>query len=248
MKKIILLCLILTLLIITITSCQFLDPDPVEIVHNPKNLLFVESSDKTFTKRVVFIRFTSPEVFGATSYAFEFSPFDDPDNFTTVLHESNPFIITTQAAVSADLELPVSDTSGYFRLLITGGDHDGEYSNIEYATQCTVNADINWGLDYSVFIANYSGIMSPHVGFGIEASFTLIDDADNEIVDGLTYAWYRVNPNNYEDRELISGETGLTYTTQTADIDHYILVVATGTNEKFSGGLCNAMTDFIVTR
>ncbi len=251
MKKLILLCLILTLLITFMTSCPFLDSltengstIPVEIVHNPKNLLFVEHSDNTWNRRTAFLGFTTPEDFGATSYTLQFSPSNSPYTFETMMNGEDPYTTSDPTAAGYDVELPNSHSLGYFRLLITGGAYDGEFSNIEYATQCQVDADINYSLDYSMV---NTGILNPHVGFGIVANFSLVPYGTSEnIEDGLTYTWYRVNPNDYEDRELIVGQTDLTYTTQVADINHLILVVATGTFEKFNGGMCCAMTDFVV--
>lgn len=257
MKKTILLCLILTLLIITMTSCPFLDINfengnhhPVEIVHNPKNLLFVEQSDNSFNKIDVFMRFTTPADFGATSYTLQFSPSNSPYVFETMMNGAEAYTTTTPNAGGYTVVLPSSHTTGYFRLLITGGAYDGEYSNIEYATQCAIDADVSWGLDPSMF---NTGIAWPHVGFGIVAEFPLFQvdgdgDPSNDVAinDGLTYEWYRMNPNDYEDKELIVGQTDLSYTTQTADIDHLILIVATGTTEKFLRGLCRTKTDFVV--
>ncbi len=251
MKKIIQLCLILTLLVFTMTSCPLLDSltengstDPVEIVHNPKNLLFVEQSDNTFDRRTVFLEFTTPEEFGATSYTLQFSSSNDPFSFETMMNGEDEYTTTNPLSSGYDVELPDSHSSGYFRLLINGGEYDGEYSNIEYSTQCEVDVDVNWSLDYSMV---NTGIMMPYVGFGIVAEFSLVDyDTRDNIDDGMTYQWYRMNPNDYEDRELIVGETGLTYTTQTADINHVILVIATGVDGKFTGGMCCAKIDFVV--
>lgn len=142
--------------------------------------------------------------------------------------------------------IPTPSTEGYFRLAIHGGTYDGQFSNIVSATQCMVNVYITWSLDYSMF---HTGVISPHVGFGIEAEFTVLDrdDDDEPILGALTYKWYRVDPDDYEDREEIIGETSLSYTTQASDVGHHIMVVATGSVDKFPGGFCNAMTDFVIT-
>ncbi len=188
--------------------------------------------------------FTMPQDFAATSYTVQYSQSNTPYDFQTVMNGAEPLTTNSPLATGYSIPIPSSKTEGYFRLLINGGVHDGKYSNIVYATQCAVDVNITWSLDYSMF---HTGIMSPRVGFGIVASFTVTPDADNSILDSLTYKWFRVNPNDFEDIEEIAGQTDLSYTTQPADVDHYILVVGAGSNLKFPGGFCNAMTDFVVT-
>ncbi|NCB01330.1 MAG: hypothetical protein EOM67_04080, partial [Spirochaetia bacterium] len=84
MKKLILLCLILTLLITTMTSCLINGTtEPVVITHNPKNLLYLEESDNTFDRREVYMSFTMPQDFVATSYTLQFSDSNSPYNFVT---------------------------------------------------------------------------------------------------------------------------------------------------------------------
>ncbi|NCB01384.1 MAG: hypothetical protein EOM67_04350 [Spirochaetia bacterium] len=190
--------------------------------------------------------FTMPQDFVATSYTLQFSDSNSPYNFVTMTNYLDKEYTTENPLASGySVPIPTPHLDGYFRLKINGGTYDGQYSNIIYATQCAVDADVNWSLDYSMF---NTGTMSPYVGFGIVADFTLVDSDDGDIEDGLTYEWFRVNPNDFEDSEVIVGQTDLTYTTTDSDIDHYILVVATGTDEKFSGGLCWALLDFVVTR
>ncbi len=224
MKKIILLCLTLSFLIITMPSCTMENGtgDPVEITQNPKNLLSLEKSDYSFSRREVYMTFTMPRDFGATGYTLQFSHSNAPYNFQTVMSGTAPYTTTEPLASGYSVAVPSSHTDGYFRLLIIGG----EYSNIVYATQCAVNVNITWSLDYSMA---HTGIISPHVGFGIVALFTVSpDDVDDTMLNSLTYKWFRVNPNDFEDIEEIVGQTDLSYTTQLADVDHCILVVATG--------------------
>lgn len=239
--------LLLCFLLIVMASCALENGigDPVEISHNPRNLLFMEKSDYSFSRREVYMSFTMPQDFIATSYTVQFSQSNTPYDFQTIVNETDPLTTDSPLAVGYSIPIPSSLSNGYFRLLINGGAHDGKYSNIVYATQCAVDVNITWSLDYS--LAN-TGIMSPRVGFGIVASFTVDpDNDDNDVLNSLTYEWYRVNPNDFEDIEKIIGQTDLSYTTQSADIDHYILVVAKGSDLNFSGGFCNAMTDFVIT-
>jgi len=238
--------LLLFLVVIVMASCTMESGtgDSVEISHNPKNLLFMEKSDYSFSRREVYMSFTMPQDFTATSYTLQFSPSNSPYDFQIVMSGTDPLTTNTPLASGYSIPIPSPHTEGYFRLLINGGVHDGKYSNIVYATQCAVDVNITWSLDYSMV---NTGVMSPRVGFGIVASFTVSPDADSSILNALTYKWFRVNPNNFEDLEEIVGQTDLSYTTQVADVDHYILVVATGSDLNFSGGFCNAMTDFVVT-
>ena len=191
----------------------------------------------------VFLEFTSPSTLGATSYTLQFSPASDPDNFVDVMNGTTPYTTSSTEVTLFSVEMPPPENSGFFRIRITGGAYDGQYSNVESATRCLIDANINWGLDYSLAI---TGTVSPYVGCGIEASFPLVDDEDNAIEDALTYQWYRVNPNDYSDKTLLVGETSLTYITTVADINYHLMIKATGTSEKFPGGLCNAMTYWIV--
>lgn len=239
--------LLLFLVVIVMASCTMENGtgSSVEISHNPKNLLFMEKSDYSFSRREVYMSFTMPQDFTATSYTVQYSQSNTPYDFQTVMSGTEPLTTNSPLATGYSIPIPLSNGEGYFRLLINGGAHDGKYSNIVYATQCAVDVNITWSLDYSMV---NTGIMSPHVGFGIVASFTVSPDADNSILDSLTYKWFRVNPNDFEDIEEIVGQTDLSYTTQAADVNHYILVVATGSNLKFPGGFCNAMTDFVVTQ
>ena len=246
MKKAIFVFFTLSLLILTMTSCTMETGtgDPLVITHNPKNLLDLEKSDNTFSRREVFMWFTMPQDFGSTGYTLQFSPSNTPYNFETVMSGADPLTTTNPLASGYSVPVPSPNTEGYFRLLIHGGDYDGQHSNIVFATQCAVDIGISWSLDYSM---TNTGRISPRVGFGIVAAFTVAPDDDDSILNSLTYKWYRVNPNDFEDRELIVGQTDLSYTTQLSDVDHYILVVATGSVENFYGGFCNAMTDFVVT-
>ncbi|MDY0289946.1 MAG: hypothetical protein RBR15_14055 [Sphaerochaeta sp.] len=252
MRRTILLTLVVLLLVVT-TSCPMDGGpgggtgNPPVILHNPKNLLTVEKSDYTFSRREVFLWFTTPAEFGATSYTLQFSPTGSPYAFETVKSGGGDDLTTSSPDSSGySIPIPSPSTEGYFRLAIHGGTYDGQFSNIVFATQCMADVYITWSLDYSMF---HTGVTSPHVGFGIVAEFTVLDRAnsDEPILDALTYKWYRVDPDDYDDREEITGETSLSYTTQDSDVGHHIMVVATGSVDKFSGGFCNAMTDFVIT-
>ena len=124
------------------------------------------------------------------------------------------------------------------RLLLRGGTKDGYVSNEQSAD--LAQADTYFGnvmMDESMFL---TGIMAPWVGRGLKVSFVVNKTSDNSVVEGgLTYQWYRVNPVTYE-MTGISGATGLTYTTNSADIGYKLLAVATG-NQTTAGGFYQMM-------
>ena len=92
MKKITLLGFSLSLLLLTMASCAMENGtgNPVEIFHNPKNLLSLEKSDYSFSRREVYMSFTMPQDFGATSYTVQFSQSNAPYDFQTVLSGTEP--------------------------------------------------------------------------------------------------------------------------------------------------------------
>jgi len=97
----------------------------------------------------------------------------------------------------------------------------------------------SWGLDESVFL---TGTIAPNIGFGLEASFTVMNrttEPDEEIEDPYTYQWYRVDPNNWEQEDMVTGATTLTYTTTSVDRRYQMFIKATG-NGNFQGGLANS--------
>ena len=198
----------------------------ISITLNPKNMLYLETSGNDGTA-FASLRFPMVSDFGhgATAYTLQSStspdgPYADVDTYSGLV-------------VGDDVDLS-SET--WFRLLIIGGAYNGEYSNRVFATICTSNAyQSNWGLDETVF---NTGTIAPNVGFGLEASFTVMDRNNNPetvVSDPYTYQWYRVDPNNWESEELVAGATNLTYTTTNADRGYQMLIKATGTND-FQGG------------
>lgn len=120
-----------------------------------------------------------------------------------------------------------------FRLLVIGGPLDGHVSNeVELTYPALDTYFTSYGLDESMYI---SGVMSPFVGRGLEAEFTIVSYPDGEeIEDALLYQWYRVNPYTFE-HIAIPDATTLTYITTMDDLGFYIAIVATGDNISASG-------------
>lgn len=228
-------------------SCEFGagGNEPVVIVHNPNNLLFASSSDFSFDRHEVMLEFTTPNDFGSTSYTLQYSSTNNPYSFQTVTVGDTTYTTDNPNSSGYSLAIPDSNIDGYFRLLIHGGEYDGQYSNIEYATQCNVNVAFDsWGLDYGLYI---TGVMSPHVGSGIIASFSVTPDGNDSIYDSLTYQWYRIDLNNYENRELIVGQTDLNYVTVEDDIGYGLMIEAKGDPTNFNGGFARNFSDFVIT-
>ncbi|MCX6307905.1 MAG: T9SS type A sorting domain-containing protein [Bacteroidia bacterium] len=125
------------------------------------------------------------------------------------------------------------DRTYTLRLLLSGGAKNGFVSNEQTAIVSTVDTYFNMSsLDESMFLSN---IMVPWVGRGLQASFIVKKNSDNSVVEGgLTYQWYRVNPVTFEETS-ISGATGLTYITTTADIGYRMRVQATGDQTTVGG-------------
>lgn len=119
------------------------------------------------------------------------------------------------------------------RLVATGGPLDGFVSNEVSLGFTAVDTSFNgYSLDESMML---TGVMSPFVGRGLEASFSVINnDTKDAILTGLSYQWYRVNPYTYEHIE-VTGATNLFYTTTIEDAGYYMAIIATG-DEIIVGG------------
>ena len=61
----------------------------------------------------------------------------------------------------------------------------------------------------------------------------------------LTYQWYRVNPDDWEDVALIDGATALTYITTGDDKGYHLMIKATGDDSNFDGFI-SFMSEHIV--
>ncbi|NQT58677.1 MAG: hypothetical protein HQ557_06810 [Bacteroidetes bacterium] len=94
-----------------------------------------------------------------------------------------------------------------------------------------------WFLDESI---GNTGIIAPKVGYGLAASFS-ITAAEYPYTPvavtptNLTYQWYRVDPEDFEDITLIPGEIASTYITTAADKGYRLLIRATGDEDTIGG-------------
>ena len=235
-----------TLLFLTIalfswqsSMCQFTPgeggslPDftPITGVTGKIGGLYVRSTERennyfyTGTRTIVELRFPAPLEFGATSYTLQFSS----DNGATwqnyqyggdLTTTGNNFSLTFDAAYK-------------LRLLVNGGTKDGYTSNEVLLTLSAIDTRFaGWSLDESMFL---TGIITPYIGRGIQASFIVKKLSDDSAINGfLSYQWYRVNPLTYE-TTAISGATNLTYTTTVADAGYLLLIRATGDEINVGG-------------
>ena len=195
----------------------------------PDNLLFVEESTRNSFGSSVTMWFTTPEELGATSYTLQCST----DNVTWQNFQYYASDLVTTHLDQDNFSIDINYNC-YLRLLITGGQYDGQTSNETYCTRCAAGGFFRSNsLDESLW---HTGIMSPNVGYGLVASFRVEDPTDStEIEDCLTYQWYRLDPENYEYMILIPGATSLSYTTTEADKGYFMLIKATGNGIDFDG-------------
>lgn len=186
------------------------------------------------------LAFPAPSTYGATGYrlqrsldgvsGWENQP-NGGGNFETPSDSTDNFSFTP-------------DGSYYYRLLVLGGPKDGQLSNVVFAPLTGIETYFaGWNLDESMTI---SGIMTPWVGRGLEASFTVRKWSDRSIVEGaLTYQWYRVNPLSFE-MTPISGATNLIYITTTNDLGGYRLLCRATGDEISAGGFVQILDGHVL--
>jgi hypothetical protein len=213
------------------------DGDIVEVVSNPLNLLQFDSSyNDSGTRAEADMFFPSVDEFGATRFILYSSATKDGiySEFESSGERVDTDPATSDSGPTVGFGIAVPSGGAWFKLLIEGGDFDGQFSNRVFAPYCTGAAYCEgWGLDESM--AN-TGTMAPNAGYGLVASFTIKDTEGDILEDVLDYQWYRVDPNNWEDEEAIDGATSLEYITTDDDIGHQLLIRATG-KDGFAGGL-----------
>jgi hypothetical protein len=232
-------CISALCLLITVTSFLFLgcpselsenEQEEETIANTPDNLLFINDSSLKGSGPEVLMWFTPPTELGASSYTLQYST-DDKATWDNFQWYGDDLVTGTTAASNFSIDI---NTDCYLRLFMTGGQYDGQTSNETYCTRCTIGGYLsNWSLDESMW---HTGIMTPNVGFGLVAEFLVKDPSTvTEIEDCLTYQWYRLDPEDYENMILIPGATSLSYTTTIEDKGYYMVIKATGDGSKFNG-------------
>lgn len=210
-------------------GCSLLfDREPTNTIV-PKNLLLVEQSDYDgSSSQMVDMSFPPPKEIGAESYTLQYSvdgntPWQPVQFYGEDLRTSNDE--TDNFSIDPH-------GSYYLRLLISGGEFDGQHSNKTYVPLSTVETYFQqWGM------------MPTSTGF--EASFVVKRVSDATVVeDALAYIWYRVDPLDYEQMTLIEGATLRVYDTVPEDKGYRLLIRATGDGTN-AGGFIQMMTDTI---
>ena len=241
MKKVMFL-LALVVMLLSMSACDLLglgdgdNSDDNTVPITPENLFFVTESDRSSLNSsstpMVDMEFTSPDDFGATSFTLQYS--DNGGTTWANLQYYGDDLVATGSQDNFSLNI---GGSYRLRLLITGGTYDGQTSNEMDVTLSSIATYFSsWSLDESVY---NTGTMPPNAGYGLAASFGVKEVGTNNSVDVsggvLTYQWYRINPADFEDIELIAGATALTYTTTDDDIGHKLLIRATGDGVNAGG-------------
>lgn len=237
--------LVLTILLLVFTGCDDTptsdaEDDSNDLLITPTNLLIAKKSDKLSGTSSVDIWFAPPADLGAGSYTLQTSA--DGITWENFIYYSE--VLETSATTQDNFSVNLGSDC-HVRLKITGGTYDGQYSNSMFAPHAYDPYYFRYhGLDES--LAN-TGVMAPNVGYGLSATFTVCSVADARVLeDGLTYQWYRLASDDFEQKTLLEGETGLEYTTTEADRGHFIMIEAQGKPGIFDGGMLRLISSEVV--
>lgn len=249
-------CLLFTAFVLAIQTCpsahaQFIPgsggsvPDVTPLVGIPDQIggLRIEKNQRknntynSGTHANLELKFPPPSEYGADGYTLQRSV-DGSTGWVDQIYNGVPLVTSS---TSADNWSFTPEGDYYYRLLVSGGDHDEETSNVVFAAVSEVNTQFwGWGMDESMWL---TGTMSPWVGRGLEASFTVRDLSDNSTVEGgLSYQWYRVNPISYE-MVAIDGATEPLYITTSEDLGGWLFLCRATGNDSTVGGFCQIMSN-----
>ncbi len=254
MKKVLFVCFISVSILLFVTGCDLLgnlfgDGGYITVESVPSNLMFVGESDReatTYSTRPsVDIWFPSPNDFGADSYTVQVST-NGKTTWSNFQYYGDD-LVTNAEGTTCGFTVEPTVAPSWFRLLISGGTYDGQISD---AMEVPILSEVDtrfsgWVLDY-----NATATQPPRVGYGISASCT-VTEAESPYTAvavsslNLSYQWYRVNPNDYDDIELIAGATDAVYITTSADKGHQMMVRMTGDGVTI-GGFVQAMAEDVV--
>jgi len=217
MKKVFALLLILSVLVGMVGCPDILNEvdietiGPFEAFTAPENTIGILTAESTDRSNDFIGDGTSPDI-----YMTFLSPADIDATEYTLQHYKDGVWIDYEyygdplktASVNQDNFAFSPDGSYSYRLAITNGLYEG---------------------------IEISGVMTPWVGRGLDASFSVVSlSDDSEINTGLSYQWYRMNPVSYEMSPII-GATELTYITTLEDLGYLLAIKATG-DESTVGG------------
>ena len=181
----------------------------------------------------------SPSTLGADSLALQY--YDDlAQGWQPYLHNDQPVVTVSSDQTSFSI---YPDSSYQYRVIVNGGNNNGHVSNEVYAELPTQSINpvytsfAAWTIDESM--AN-TGIMAPHVGYGLLVSGITIRDHTGTTLSSeptyLSYQWYRVDPQTYA-MTLIDDATNPTYATTVADIGYIMLCKISGDDTNVKGYL-----------
>ncbi len=214
-----------------------------EYTRTPQNLLFVTESDYSASSEnpMVDMEFAPPSELGASMYTLQQST-DEGTTWSNFQYYGED--LTTTVEIQDNFSIDLGENS-LIRLLITGGDYDGHTSNEVEVILSNIDTYFSgWYISDSG--GYYDSILSESVGHTITASFTVKKNTpENTVVeDALTYQWYRINSDDFEDITPIDGATLDEYTTTTADRGYVIMIRATGDGVD-AGGYCQLLGTYI---
>ncbi len=171
----------------------------------------------TGTRVMVDMWFPEPASLEATSFTLQYST-----NGTTWSNYQSGYTDLTTTNNNFSISL---DGNYYLRILANGGPKNGYTSNEVYTPLSGVDTYFGgYSLDESGYL---SGVMSPWVGRGLLAGFTVKKLSDLSVVNNcLSYQWYRLNPLTYE-ATLIPGADSLKYITTLEDAGYQMMIKAT---------------------
>ncbi len=233
------------LLAMLFTGCDLLgsgdDNSEFTLVRTPQNLLFIQESDYSAFSGTpeTYMEFAPPEDIGATSYTLQQS-LDGGTSWNNFQYYGED--LTTTSEISDNFDINLGNDS-LIRLAITGGEYDGMYSNEVEVVLSTVSTWFQgWSISPGGF---YEYIDAYSAGKTTESSFTVWKTSDNSVVeDALTYQWYRLNPDDFELMTPITGATGASYTSTSADSGYILVIRATGDGVN-AGGYCQLLGPYI---
>jgi hypothetical protein len=186
------------------------------------------------------MEFAPPSELGATEYTLQQST----DGGTTWENFQDGYgDVTTSEDIPDNFSVNLGVDS-HVRLLITGGTYDGQTSNEAWVPLSTIDTYFSgWSITDN---GDYDSMWTENPGHTITASFTVKKNApDNTVVeDALTYQWYRLDPDDFENMTAIAGATSNEYTTTTADKGYFIMIRATGDGVD-AGGYCQLLGAYI---
>lgn len=244
-KKVLIILLIITTSIFMMGCDLFFSNQlgSTEFIRTPQNLLFVEQSDYDSSNDypMVDMVFDAPATLGATKYTLQ------QYNSETEIWENFQYWgedLETSESINDNFSINLNKDSK-IRLLISGGDYDGQYSNEVYVELSNIDTYFQ-AYSLSNTISNYYDIYDDYSSGKLIATFTVKKNLpDNTVVENaLDYQWFRVDPNDFENIIKIDGAISNEYTPTNDDKGYILMIKASGDNVN-AGGYCQHLGPYI---